>query len=275
MLSDVAAVSDSDAWAVGVTAVASASGGSAGAGKPLLVHWDGSRWSQVTGLPAVNGSLSGITMSAHSGWAVGSFVVADHPRPLILRWDGAAWRRGARTRRRGRSVPRRGGRQLRRHGLAIGDAQVKGSLTAAECADALERELMATCLVPARRASELAVRHGHRPGRHHRGGGQDTTETSPLSMHTNAPPLEHALDRRVLAGSACSRPLGRAFTESRSRLAGRLGGRRGRQRRPGHEVDGQCVGTVSPSREDHRPRGERRPDRCCLLLADGWLGRRR
>jgi hypothetical protein len=73
VLSDVTAVSDSDAWAVGVTAAASASRESVGTAKPLIVHWDGSRWSQVANLPAVTGSLSGVTMSSHSGWAVGSF----------------------------------------------------------------------------------------------------------------------------------------------------------------------------------------------------------
>lgn len=85
-LSDVTAVSGNDVWAVGATGTTTATL------RPLMVHWDGTRWSQVTSLPTVTGGLSGITMSTHSGMAVGSSWVTGHARPLILRWDGAVWR---------------------------------------------------------------------------------------------------------------------------------------------------------------------------------------
>ena len=189
VLSDVAAVSDSDAWAVGVTAVASASGGSAGAGKPLLVHWDGSRWSQVTGLPAVNGSLSGITMSAHSGWAVGSFVVADHPRPLILRWDGAAWRQEPAPAGVGDLSLVGVAASSAGTAWAIGDAPVKGSLTARSVlmrwSGSSWQRVSFPLAGPANSLSAMAIG----PDGTTWAVGQDTTETSPLSMHTNAPPL--------------------------------------------------------------------------------------
>ena len=189
VLSDVTAVSDSDAWAVGFTAAASPSGESAGAGKPLLVHWDGSRWSQVAGLPAVNGGLSGITMSSHSGWAVGSFVVAGHPQPLILRWDGAAWRQ--------EPAPAGVG-DLGLVGVAvspagtawaIGDAPVKGSLTVRSVlmrsSGSSWQRVSFPLAGPANSLSGMAVG----PDGTAWAVGQDTTVTSPLNMHTNGPPL--------------------------------------------------------------------------------------
>jgi hypothetical protein len=84
-LLDVTAVSAGDAWAVGYT------GTSASNVKPLLLHWDGTRWSQAAGVPAVAGELAGIAVSGHSGWAVGVSVVAGQGRPLVLRWDGTRW----------------------------------------------------------------------------------------------------------------------------------------------------------------------------------------
>jgi hypothetical protein len=95
ILEDVTAVSASDAWAVGyagVTALMPAPGGVT-AGSCLLLHWDGTRWSQVAGVLPANGCLSAITVSSQGGWAVGSAHVAGHWQPLILRRDGAGWHR--------------------------------------------------------------------------------------------------------------------------------------------------------------------------------------
>lgn len=89
MVEDVTAVSATDAWAVGFTGPTRSD--SASADKPLILHWDGARWSVVVGLPPVTGGLTGITMSSHSGWVVGASEVAGHARPLILRWDRAGW----------------------------------------------------------------------------------------------------------------------------------------------------------------------------------------
>jgi hypothetical protein len=94
ILTDVTAVSAGDAWAVG-SAGASSVTESGSVGKPLLLHWDGTRWSQAAGVPAVAGNLAGIAMSGHSGWAVGTSWVAGHPQPLVLRWDGTRWHRVA------------------------------------------------------------------------------------------------------------------------------------------------------------------------------------
>jgi hypothetical protein len=189
VLSDVTAVSDSDAWAVGVTAAASASGESAGAGKPLLLHWNGSRWSQVAGLPAVNGSLSGITMSSHSGWAVGSFVVAGHPRPLILRWDGAAWRQEPAPAGVGDLSLVRVAVSSAGTTWAIGDAPVKGSLTERSVlmrwSGSSWQRVSFPLAGPANSLSDVAVG----PDGTAWAVGQDATVTSPLNIHTNGPTL--------------------------------------------------------------------------------------
>jgi hypothetical protein len=197
VLSDVTAVSDSDAWAVGVTAAASASGESAGAGKPLLVHWDGSRWSQVAGLPAVNGSLSAITMSSHSGWAVGSFVVDGHPRPLILRWDGAVWRQEPAP--AGVGDLSLAGVAVSSAGTAwaigdapveaIGEAPVEGSFATVRSvllrwSGSSWQRVSFPLAGPANWLSDMAVG----PDGTAWAVGQDATATA-LNIHTNAPPL--------------------------------------------------------------------------------------
>ena len=56
----------------------------------LILHWDGSRWSQVPS-PNVSGGanqLFGITaISANDIWAVGTAGGA----PLAMRWNGSDW----------------------------------------------------------------------------------------------------------------------------------------------------------------------------------------
>jgi hypothetical protein len=92
ILTDVTAVSASDAWAVGYTGRAPSSNGGS-AGRCLLLHWDGTSWSQVTGALRANGCPSAITKSGHDGWAAGQSLIAGRPQPLILRRDGAGWHR--------------------------------------------------------------------------------------------------------------------------------------------------------------------------------------
>jgi hypothetical protein len=87
----VTAVSASDAWAVGFTGALPGPAGPARSDRALLLHWDGMRWSQATGLPETAAGLSGIAMSGHDGWAVGESAIAGHPQALILRWNGARW----------------------------------------------------------------------------------------------------------------------------------------------------------------------------------------
>jgi hypothetical protein len=78
-LASVAAISATDAWAVG-------SGGST----PLIEHWDGNTWSIVPG-PVGSGHLYSITaLSATNIWAVGG-MGHRAPTPLIEHFDGTAW----------------------------------------------------------------------------------------------------------------------------------------------------------------------------------------
>lgn len=94
-LSAVTVVSAKSAWAVG-------SAGQVGTGRnhSLLLHWNGSRWSQVTSpAPVLGGSLAAVTATAKSGWAVGyvntnpSAPLCCAGTPLVFRWNGAKWSR--------------------------------------------------------------------------------------------------------------------------------------------------------------------------------------
>ncbi len=82
ILRGVAAVSATDAWAVGwyfddEKNVA------------LALHWDGQAWTRSPmSLPPGNTELEDVTaVSAHDVWAVGT----NEGRPLTLHWDGSAW----------------------------------------------------------------------------------------------------------------------------------------------------------------------------------------
>jgi hypothetical protein len=94
-LSAVRAVSARNAWAVGFT------------GKPysgknhsLLLHWNGSKWSEVTSpAPVTGGNLAAIAATTKSGWAVGYVnTKPDAPlccagTPLVFRFNGSKWSR--------------------------------------------------------------------------------------------------------------------------------------------------------------------------------------
>lgn len=85
-LRGVAALSANDVWAVGYR-------GGTKAETPietLILHWDGTRWSQVASPNIAGGSnqLFGITaISANDIWAVG----AARGAPLVMHWNGSAW----------------------------------------------------------------------------------------------------------------------------------------------------------------------------------------
>lgn len=85
VLSDVAAVSATDAWAVGSTIDTGV-----GPSRTLVLHWDGSRWSQIESPnPGISSGLSGVTaVSATDVWAVGQY---DSEAGLLLHWDGTSW----------------------------------------------------------------------------------------------------------------------------------------------------------------------------------------
>jgi hypothetical protein len=91
----VAVLSARNAWAVGADLTAPDTQFST----PLLAHWDGRAWVEVTGeaLPP-HGYLSGITTFKGGAWAVGAS--GTHPagtpglhKPLIIRLTGSTWTR--------------------------------------------------------------------------------------------------------------------------------------------------------------------------------------
>jgi hypothetical protein len=82
-LSGVSADSPTDAWAVGNYETSS------GAGGPLILHWNGTTWTQVAS-PAAG--LFGVTaVSPSDAWAVGTDSVNVVPHTAILHWNGTAW----------------------------------------------------------------------------------------------------------------------------------------------------------------------------------------
>lgn len=89
ILQAVAAVSASNAWAVG-------SAFTTGFAQPLIEHWNGKAWRSVPApspSPSVPSWLTGVTaISARDAWAVGSYGSTDQ-HTLIEHWNGKSWRR--------------------------------------------------------------------------------------------------------------------------------------------------------------------------------------
>jgi hypothetical protein len=80
-LSDVAAISSSNVWAVGYV--------SSGNGRPLIEHWSGTGWSEVQGAAAAESYLASISATGPNDvWAVGG---TDAGTNLIEHWNGTAW----------------------------------------------------------------------------------------------------------------------------------------------------------------------------------------
>ncbi|MEO8973437.1 MAG: hypothetical protein ABI406_17765 [Ktedonobacteraceae bacterium] len=92
ILSGVAAISPTDAWAVGL-----AYSNSTNAQQTLIEHWDGTSWAIVKDPSPTNGAqLSALTaLSATNIWAVGMYVnnlgQTLNARTLIEHWNGTAW----------------------------------------------------------------------------------------------------------------------------------------------------------------------------------------
>ncbi len=88
----IAASSSHDVWAVG-SYRAYATDHSAGF-NPVIEHWDGARWSIVSGpsLPTAQG-LAGVAATASgSVWAVGQLASVGGPgATLVEQWSGGAW----------------------------------------------------------------------------------------------------------------------------------------------------------------------------------------
>ncbi len=90
-LSGISADSGSDAWAVG-SENAEANGVGA---KPVIDHWNGAAWSQVTA-PATAGNTASLAAvsasSATDAWAVGRTQVnREDIAGLTMHWNGTAW----------------------------------------------------------------------------------------------------------------------------------------------------------------------------------------
>jgi len=88
VLTDVAALSRTDAWAVGYRLVA-------GRYRAIIMHWNGKVWHL---LPTSVGPLYGVTaISSSNAWAVGSQARPDGhgSSSLVLHWNGTRWKRVA------------------------------------------------------------------------------------------------------------------------------------------------------------------------------------
>ena len=94
-LNAVAAISSRDVWAVGGRLFAGS--GYHPPSNPLILHWDGTRWSTVPSPSTGHATeLDGVVaLAANDVWAVGAFDVGTpaqpNPQPLIEHWDGTAW----------------------------------------------------------------------------------------------------------------------------------------------------------------------------------------
>jgi hypothetical protein len=90
-LSGVSSTSDTDAWAVGYCCAAPNFLGA----KPVIDHWNGTAWSQVS-TPATGYSTNSLTAvsasSATDAWAVGRSEPYRYTfYPLAMHWNGTAW----------------------------------------------------------------------------------------------------------------------------------------------------------------------------------------
>lgn len=85
VLNAVDAVTANDAWAVGGV-VETLNPAKA---TPLLLHHNGTAWTEAPGVPGMVGELSDVDLlTVGEGWAVGT----HQGRPIILRLDGERWR---------------------------------------------------------------------------------------------------------------------------------------------------------------------------------------
>jgi erythromycin esterase-like protein len=84
----VRAVSGTDAWAVGYDVT------SGSTDQTLILHWDGTAWTQVASpSPGTAGTVleAVAATSSTDAWAVGSSFTADTEKTLTLHWNGHKW----------------------------------------------------------------------------------------------------------------------------------------------------------------------------------------
>jgi hypothetical protein len=87
ILYGVAAVSRTDAWAVGTDR-------RRGVYRTLIEHWNGKRWKvQPSSSPGGSSNLDGIAAaSASSAWAVGRYYNGTADQTLVEHWNGKRWK---------------------------------------------------------------------------------------------------------------------------------------------------------------------------------------
>jgi hypothetical protein len=89
-LNGVAAITATDAWAVGETTNSKA------VGQTLILRWNGQAWKRVASPNPAGSVLSVlnavIAISGSSAWAVGSQLIGGTWQPLIEHWNGQAWK---------------------------------------------------------------------------------------------------------------------------------------------------------------------------------------
>jgi hypothetical protein len=99
-ITGIAAVSPSNAWAVGTFQV-----GNSQTYRMLIVHWNGARWTQDKSFEPV-GTLSAISMaSASDGWAVGTTSTPGASELDVAHWNGRTWRLDTSVPKMGRAIP--------------------------------------------------------------------------------------------------------------------------------------------------------------------------
>jgi hypothetical protein len=83
-LDSISAVSASDIWAVGYT----------DAETPLIEHYDGKDWNEVSSsLPSTDPLLGVTAVSPTNAWAIGQSYSATSSGQVIIHWDGKKWSR--------------------------------------------------------------------------------------------------------------------------------------------------------------------------------------
>ena len=87
------AVSATDIWATGTFSDPGTTPGHS-PGHALILHWDGTSWTQQP-IPGDTGfSLAAVSAtSASNAWAVGAITSNGSQQTLILHWDGTSWTR--------------------------------------------------------------------------------------------------------------------------------------------------------------------------------------
>ncbi|MEU5995684.1 hypothetical protein ABZ806_42480 [Spirillospora sp. NPDC047418] len=84
-VADIAALSPTDAWAVGTDYRTSP-------GTPVMVHWDGAAWSSVTPPPGLNSLHTIVKGGDGTLWALGH-TLNEPAKPGLLRYSGGTWER--------------------------------------------------------------------------------------------------------------------------------------------------------------------------------------